>query len=276
MGKRHTRDPRNDTEQRRAGVVHGAAILDVFSPSNLPWLNPVVTERTPEQPGINLVRGARQSRRRPFGARDIPAEPIDGLAVGIDIAATPGEVIFRNDLFELIQYAPTTAPVLPEPVLIVPAWIMNYYVLDLSRHNSLVRYLVERGFTVFMISWRNPTAADRDLTFDAYRTAGSWRRSTPSMRFCLPARCMPRLLHRRHPAAIAAATMAREGDDRLASVTLFAAQTDFSEAGELMLFVDESQVAFLEDMMWDQGVLDTRQMAGAFKALRSNDLVWSK
>ena len=261
-------------------VVSFAArqFLDVFSPSNNPFTNPEVIEQTVAAGGINFIQGFQHwledSSRMAMGQPPVGAER---FVVGRDVAVTPGKVVFRNHLIELIQYAPTTAAVHPEPVLIVPAWIMKYYILDLSPGNSLVRYLVEQGLTVFCISWRNPTAADRDLTMDDYRRLGvmaaldAVRAIVPGQKIHAAGYCLGGTL-----LAIAAAAMSRAWDDRLATVTLLAAQTDFSEPGELALFIDDSQMHFLESMMWNRGYLSDDQMAGAFQLLRTNDLIWSR
>ena len=266
---------RRDSE--RARFIARQAI-DLVSPSNFPLTNPEIIEETFHKGGRNLTEGATNFARdivKTLTQRHDP--PPEGFRLGQDLACTPGKVVFRNELFELIQYAPSTDLVRPEPILIVPAWIMKYYILDLSRENSLVRYLVGQGFTVFMISWVNPTASQADLSLEDYRKSGVLAaldavgkivpdRPIHTVGYCLGGTML----------AIAAATMARDGDERLASITLMAAQVDFTEAGELLLFLDESQVAFLEDMMWDQGFLDRPQMARTFAAIRSEDLIYSR
>ncbi len=252
-------------------------LLDMVSPSNFLATNPELMRYTMAKGGQNLVAGFRNMledwERRVSGKKPAGTE---NLTVGHEVAVTPGKVVYRNRLIELIQYAPATATVRPKPVLIVPAWIMKYYILDLSPHNSLVKYLTDQGFTVFMISWKNPDAEDRDLGMEDYRKLGvmaaldAVNAIVPNQKVHAAGYCLGGTL-----LSIAAAAMARDHDERLQSLTLLAAQTDFTEAGELMLFIDESQLAFLEDMMWEQGFLDTAQMAGAFQMLRSNDLIWS-
>ncbi len=254
-------------------------VLDMLAPSNFAATNPEVLQKAFQSGGENFVFGLQNwysdwmrllsAGKHPSGDRD--------FVVGETVATARGKVVFRNELIELIQYSPSTDKVHPEPVLVVPAWIMKYYILDLSPQNSLVRFLTGQGFTVFMISWRNPGASDREIAFDDYRKLGVETalatigevmpgREVHALGYCLGGTLL----------SIAAATMARDGDHRLKSITLLAAQTDFTEAGELTLFISESQVSFLEDMMWERGVLDTTQMAGAFQLLRSNDLIWSK
>ena len=253
-------------------------VLDMLAPSNFAVTNPEVLDKVFRSGGENFVSGWQNwlSDWRRLLSAGKPALD-EKFVVGKTVAASRGKVVFRNDLIELIQYSPSTGKVHPEPILIVPAWIMKYYILDLSPQNSLVKFLTGEGFTVFMISWRNPGPSDREIAFDDYRKLGVEAalatigdivpgRQIHALGFCLGGTLL----------SIAAATMARDGDTKLKSVTLLAAQTDFTEAGELTLFINESQVAFLEDMMWERGVLDTTQMAGAFQLLRSNDLIWSK
>nr|WP_202423913.1 alpha/beta fold hydrolase [Duganella margarita] len=260
-------------------------LLDMWAPSNFLWTNPEVQRAALASGGRSLVDGALNWRQdlcrhlAPPGAA--VAEPVDAPYVpGVDVAVTPGQVIFRNALIELIQYAPQTARVYREPVLVVPSWIMKYYILDLSPHNSLVRYLVGQGHTVLMMSWRNPGAADRDLGMEDYLRDGllaalaqadavGGGAPVHAVGYCLGGTLL----------AIAAAALGGEGralPARLASLTLLAAQTDFSEPGELGLFIDDSELAFLDALMWDQGYLDGDQMAASFQLLHARDLVWSR
>jgi polyhydroxyalkanoate synthase len=253
-------------------------LLDMAAPSNFVATNPEVLARAIESGGASFHAGwlnfLADWERLAAGKPPVGA---DAFVVGENVAVTPGKVVFRSRLIELIQYEPATLAVHPEPVLVVPAWIMKYYILDLSPHNSLVKYLVDRGHTVFAISWKNPTRADRDLGMDHYLRLGlmdaidAVSAIVPGVQLHAAGYCIGGTL-----LAIGAAAMARDGDARLKTVTLLTAQTDFTEPGELGLFIDESEVTYLEDMMWEQGYLDMQQMAGAFQLLRSNDLVWSR
>ena len=251
-------------------------LLDCVAPSNFVATNPVVQQTTLERRGMNLVAGAARAAQDAWRTASGQAS-LPGLLPGREVATTPGKVVLRNRLAELLRYDPVTPQVHATPLLIVPAWIMKYYILDLSPHNSLVRYLVEKGHTVYVISWKNPGSAERDLGLDDYRRLGivaaldaivheTGAHQVNACGYCLGGTLL----------AIAAAAMARDHDRRLASLTLLAAQVDFTEPGELSLFIDESEVSFLEASMWSQGYLDTRQMAGAFQLLRSNDLIWSR
>ena len=251
--------------------------LELLAPDNYLPTNPQLISQTIEENGRNLVRGAKHLaedlQRTLKGEGPTGAEHYE---VGKQVAVTPGKVILRNRLMELIQYSPATPKVYAEPVLIIPAWIMKYYILDLSPKNSLVKYLTDMGHTVFMISWKNPTADDRDLTMNDYLSSGV-RAALDAVNAVVPKRkvhavgyCIGGTL-----LSIAAAELAAQDDERLATVTMFAAQTDFSEPGELALFISPAQLAMLEAVMWKQGVLDSRQMGAAFQLLRSYDLLWA-
>ncbi len=252
--------------------------LDMFSPSNFLWTNPEVLAETARSGGANLLRGG--VNRMEEALRLVSGQPPQAMRQfrpGQEVAITPGKVVFRNHLIELIQYAPRTRTVHPEPVLLVPSWIMKYYILDLSPGNSLVKYLVDKGHTVFIVSWKNPDAGDRNLGMEDYLKAGVMAaldaigRIVPKRRIHATGYCLGGTLM-----AIAAAFMARSGDKRLQSLTLLASLLDFNEPGELGLFIDESQLAYLDALMSERGYLDGKQMAGAFAMLNSRDLVWSR
>ncbi len=251
--------------------------LEVLAPDNYLPTNPQLVNQTLQENGRNLVRGAKhlaEDVQRMF--KGLGPVGTEHYRVGEQTATCPGKVVLRNRLMELIQYSPTTATVFAEPVLVVPAWIMKYYILDLSPKNSLVKYLTDLGHTVFMISWKNPTAEDRDVTMDDYLTLGVLgaldainaivpKRKVHGVGYCIGGTLL----------SIATAALAARDDERLATATMFAAQTDFSEPGELSVFISPAQLAMLEAMMWKEGVLESRQMGGAFQMLRTYDLLWA-
>jgi len=251
-------------------------LLAAMSPSNYPLTNPDVLQAIRDEKGQNLVRGAAKALEDVMDNLKKTKPPIhEDYIPGKQVAVTEGKVIFRNRLIEVIQYSPQTETVDAEPILIVPAWIMKYYILDLSPKNSMVKYLVEQGHTVFMISWLNPSDDDRDLEMEDYRKLGVMaamdavsavmpRRKIHAVGYCIGGTML----------SIAAATMARDGDKRLKSLTFFAAQADFVDGGEIRMFVNDTQLKALDDLMHIEGYLDSKYMGGSFQALRSNDLVW--
>jgi len=250
-------------------------VVEMLSPANMPVTNPEFLAATRDEKGENLRRGAsnlvEDLRRKRSGER---AQGLEDFVVGKDIAITPGKVIYQNRLIELIQYEPQTDEVATEPVLIVPAWIMKYYILDLSPQNSLVNYLVGQGKTVFIISWKNPDAEDRNIGMHEYLHEGvlaaldAVSEIVPGSKVHAVGYCLGGTL-----LSIAAAYMAREGDDRLKTLSLFAAMIDFREGGEITTLLGESTFAFLEALMNKQGYLGIESMVGAFSSLRVSDLV---
>ncbi len=265
-------------------------MLDVLSPSNFPWLNPEVITATVESGGKNILEGLENwihdidLRQSKLSGKKISSVKDISYLPGRDVATSPGKIVFRNDLIELIQYSPQTSQVFPEPVLIVPSWIMKFYILDLSPHNSMVRFLVDQGHTVFMISWKNPGKEDRDLGMHDYIDSGLFAALTEVTRITnkkpvhTVGYCLGGTLLSIGVAALASSESPGIGEamPQIKSVSLLAAQTDFSEPGELGLFIDESQLTMLDAQMWEKGYLDGDQMARSFQLLNSRDLFWSK
>lgn len=256
-------------------------MVDAMAPTNFALTNPDVLRETLQTKGENLAKGLANLTRdleRGGGRLALSQTDLEGFRVGEDIATTPGKVVFRNELIELIQYEPTTKQVKQRPLLIAPPWINKYYILDMRQKNSMVRWLTQQGFTVFLISWVNPDSSLKDKTFGDYIETGLFaaldaieeatgETSVNAVGYCIGGTML----------ASALALLAAKGEEsRIASATFFAAQTDFELAGDLLLFVDDAWMAEIERLMDAQGgVLDGRTMSDTFNMLRSNDLVWS-
>ena len=261
-------------EQRTKARFAAKAMADAASPANFPLTNPVVLERTMETRGDNLVKGMRNllsdMQRGQLSHTDSSA-----FTVGENIATTPGKVVHETPLYQLIQYSPTTDEVLKTPLVIFPPWINRFYILDLNPKKSFVRWAVEQGVTVFMVSWKSADASMKDVVWDDYIAAQidamdhvRARLDVPSVHtigYCVAGTTLAAtlaLLHRRGEA------------DKVATATFFTAQVDFAEAGELLNFIDDQQLAGIEAMSPD-GYLDGRYMAAAFNMLRGTDLIWN-
>jgi polyhydroxyalkanoate synthase len=253
--------------------------MDAMSPSNFLMTNPEVLRRTAETGGENLLRGLNNllsDLERGHGKLSVKMTDMDAFKVGDNIGVSPGKVVFQNELMQLIQYSPSTETVLKRPLLIVPPWINKFYILDLRPRNSLVRYAVSQGHTVFMVSWVNPDEALADKGFDDYMHEGilaalgaietaTGERDVNAIGYCLGGTLLATTL----------AWMKARGDNRIKSATFFVTMMDFSEAGELGVFIDEEQLKGLEDRMDKRGYLEGRDMAQTFNMLRANDLIWS-
>ncbi|HEX7005922.1 MAG TPA: class I poly(R)-hydroxyalkanoic acid synthase [Alphaproteobacteria bacterium] len=253
--------------------------VDAMAPSNFVMTNPEVLRKTIETGGENLLRGLENliaDLERGKGRLDIRMTDMGAFEIGRDVAVTPGAVVFRNDLMELLQYEPATETVLKRPLLIIPPWINKYYILDLRESNSFVKWATQQGHTVFVISWVNPDETLANKTFEDYMVEGplaaldaiekaTGEREANVIGYCLGGTLLAATL----------AYMAATGDERIKTVTYLATMVDFAEAGELSVFIDEEQLAVLEERMEKKGYLEGRDMATTFNMLRANDLIWS-
>ncbi len=252
---------------------------DAMSPSNFLLTNPEVLRATLESGGENLVKGLKNlldDLERGKGKLQIRMTDTEAFKVGQNIAVTPGQVIYRNQLMEIIQYNPTTETADKAPLLIIPPWINKYYILDLRPDNSFIRWAVQQGHTVFVVSWVNPDANLAGKTFSDYMLEGpiaamdAIQLATGERRINVIGYCIGGTL-----LACTLAYLKAKGDDRVLSATFFTTLVDFSQAGELSVFIDEEQLTALEQKMAEKGYLEGREMATTFNMLRANDLIWS-
>lgn len=268
-----------DDEKRKALFFMKQAI-DASSPSNFLMTNPTALRALIETNGESLLKGIdnlAEDLKRGHGMLAIKQTDMDAFKVGDNIATAPGKVVYRNRLFELLQYAPATETVREAPLLIFPPWINKFYIMDLQAKNSLIRWLVAQGNTVFVVSWINPDESLAEATFEDYMREGVYeaveavQKATGAQKLNTVGYCIGGTL-----LTATLAHMAKKGDDRIQSATFFASQSDFALAGDLRVFTDESGIKYLEDRIEAHGgVLDAQAMADTFNALRSNDLIWN-
>jgi polyhydroxyalkanoate synthase len=266
-----------DDKQRRTMLFYLRQIVDALSPANYLLTNPQAIHETIATGGQNLRLGM-QHLMRDLANGEIKITDTDAFEVGRNLAITPGQVVYRNELIELIQYAPTTEQVYSIPLLFIPPWINKYYILDLRPENSLVKFLVERGFTVFVVSWKNPDPSMENIGFEDYANLGPLtalevvKQITQSPTVNLIGYCIAGTLISTVPPYLKA-----KGDNKTVnSMTFVVALHDFETTpGDMTVFLDEAQMRYVEKQMKESGVLDSRSMATMFQMLRANDLIWS-
>ncbi len=265
----------HDTEEQRRLKFHLQQFVDAMAPTNFLLTNPAALRKVMETGGVSLAEGTRNLledlREGRLSMTDYTAfEP------GRNLAITPGKVVYRNELIELIQYEPQTEQVYERPILFIPPWINKYYILDMQPKNSLIRYMVEQGFTVFVISWKNPDASMENIAFEDYMTLGPLaasdvvREITGSETINVMGYCIGGTL-----LSMTLAYLEAQCDERFGAATLIVALQDFSEVGDTSVFTEEEEVDFIEQQMMERGYLDSRYMSNMFNLLRSNDLIWS-
>ena len=268
-----------DEKTARKVDFYTRQFIDAVSPSNFAMTNPQVVKATVESKGENLLKGLQNllgDLERGKGNLLIRQTDMDAFKVGGNVATTPGKVVYQNDIMQLIQYAPSTEEVYEVPLLIVPPWINKFYILDLKPENSFIKWATEQGYTVFVVSWVNPDERLSKMVFEDYMNQGplaaldaiekaTGQRKASAIGYCIGGTLMAATL----------AYMAARNDDRIVACTFFTAQVDFSEPGELGVFIDEDQLASVEEMMSKKGYLEGSEMATTFNMLRANDLIWS-
>ncbi len=268
-----------DAKTQKKVDFYTRQFVDAMAPSNFVMTNPEVLRATIDSNGENLIKGLQnllEDMERGKGKLNIKMVDAKAFDVGGNVATAPGQVIYQNDLMQLIQYNPTTEQVYKRPLYIVPPWINKFYILDLKPENSFIRWMVDHGYTVFVVSWNQPDERHVDKTFESYMREGildgldavkqaTGEEEVTAIGYCIGGTLMASTL----------AWMAAKGIDRIKAVTFFAAQVEFSEAGELSVFIDEEQIKYFEELMAEKGYLEGTEMAATFNMLRANDLIWS-